>query len=267
VPPQGGTQPNPNTEVEGPFLNSHFNEVWSPTSPKTPSSRPHLAHNRITSSDAALNHPAIMLAAHENLDARLRPFWSKILPHRQISLSVYTIALPGDGRRVPETEEIGEPLIRNIIRSDAQGQFNYSMFIPWEILSAHPPSISSISARNEDVDQLGWALVIVAELLPDEQIPLCATSTSLPAKPALRRVCNGGSENGGLQQSEGRSTRSLGTSDASEEVSMSIKDHVTTPASDLDRSLTKARIAREIVRVSRAGGIRVVSDLVSGGLL
>ena len=146
-------------------------------------------------------------AFHENLDARLQPFWSSAL-QRRVQLSIYAVKVPLDkhprhdmkeGHEVavdpPDPEE--EPLMRNVFTTDAQGLFAQKIVIPWERIISHGPSLPmafqdppkfEYSTGEQEPQTSTWGLFLKAELLSEggaNRLPPSATALQPPSSPSF----------------------------------------------------------------------------------
>jgi hypothetical protein len=163
-----------------------------------------------SSLEFALNNmaPEQLRAFHENLDTRLQPFWSSAL-QRRVQLSIYPVRIPdvqhglherkrGNEPDMPEPDLEGEPLMRNVFSTDAQGLFSLKITVPWERIVSHGPSLKmvfdgvsshgqeqlgeeEIGSRNEEKEKRGekWGLYLKAELLSEggpHRLPPSATA-------------------------------------------------------------------------------------------
>lgn len=142
---------------------------------------------------------------HENLDARLQPFWSSAL-QRRVQLSIYPVRIPTPlhTRHSVLTDEMPaqeppldeEPLMRNVFMTDAQGLFSQKIVIPWERIVSHGPSLGMafndpphMSVRSgESKESTTWGLYLRAELLSDggpNRLPPSATALQPTTSPSF----------------------------------------------------------------------------------
>jgi hypothetical protein len=174
------------------------------------------------------------------------------MPGRRISLSIHSSCLSdneGDSSAIQRISH--EPLIRSIVTTDAQGQFSQNIVIPWETIRSHLSSLSSGLSLHEDSEMHGWPLVVVAELLPDEPNPLGASSANRSASPVLRRDHASRHENETPERNGVESFCPTGG-----------HNHESILPTE-SKGQSSMGTTRETVRVSRSGGMRIISDLVS----
>lgn len=205
--------------------------------------------SRSNTSEIAFTNPQYLSLAHEYLDARLRPFWSSVLPFRRVALSMYTIPLKaGEAPPTPDAQLLKqEPLMRTTFTTNGQGHFAHHFVIPWQRICTHPHSVPMAFADDPANDRTDWGLVIHAELLseegPDRLIQ--ATSSDVPYEQRLpKRVSSATSFFSSAEppnQNDG---------DGNEEMGLM--------ALGLSRT---AVVSNVVVGISRPGGIRVISDL------
>ncbi|CAD6583113.1 MAG: deubiquitinating enzyme [Tremellales sp. Tagirdzhanova-0007] len=199
--------------------------------------------------DVASNDLSFLISAHANLNARLRPFWSTVLPRRRVAVSVYTSPSTA-GQEGTQKGRMGFQqymLLHSTILTDTQGHFFQDILIPWENLRDAPLASPSIDGRGQDLTPSmipgGWYLDVVAELSPDD------------------RDSDGTLGNGILQnfddQDQQHTVPTTHFPIALPSVTKVEKDQTPdslAPRSDLSR-------AYATTRVSHCKGVRVVSDL------
>ena len=107
------------------------------------------------------------------MNARLRPFWSTVLPRRRVAVSLYTSAPPA-GQEGKQRGRMSHRcmLLRSTILTDTQGHFVKDILIPWETLRNTPFVLSSIDGDGQNLTPNmipeGWYLDVEAELFPDD---------------------------------------------------------------------------------------------------
>lgn len=129
------------------------------------------------------------------LDTRLQPFWSSAL-QRQVHLSIYPVRLPR--RQTKEADQVeeeeDEPLIQDVVSTDARGLFSTTITIPWERIISHGPSVAMAFQRQHQPQQqqtphqpphpppAKWGLYLEANLMSEgspSHLPPEPESTSL----------------------------------------------------------------------------------------
>jgi hypothetical protein len=84
-------------------------------------------------------------ALHANLESRILPFWSSVLPQRTVRLSLYASVddisqEPNDGKNSREDQN-NEPVIVQQISTAQDGSFMLTFIVPWERLCTHPRAL------------------------------------------------------------------------------------------------------------------------------
>ncbi|EJD07644.1 uncharacterized protein FOMMEDRAFT_164569 [Fomitiporia mediterranea MF3/22] len=103
---------------------------------------------------------------HDNLSARLQPFWSRSLPNRPLRLSIYSSPPRSDpifanGEKY-NSDPSQEPIFVHNILTGPQGAFEANLRIPWESMCIHPGALHvAFGGIEEDAE-----LFVCAELLP-----------------------------------------------------------------------------------------------------
>ncbi len=209
---------------------------------------PAFPRRTLSSSEIAFADRMTMRSALVNLDTRLRPFWSTTIGKCRIAVVVYASSATKMGLAKTSAQE---PLIRQILKPDAQGQFSLNLTIPWTAIRDRGRDIPKASCCGANSDDEAWFLHVAAELLP-EACPSCPGLDDLWIDPI----------EGTLKRS--RSRRLLHSQQAALQGSSS-------PAGDMplvanpcycrySRGLKP--IAHADICVSPSGGVRVISDLV-----
>lgn len=103
---------------------------------------------------------------HENLNARLQPFWSRNLPNRSLRVSIYSKKPLDTSQTDPydsdSEDKIHSPIFTRILTTDQQGNFEARIRIPWPLLCVHPGALQVAFGDVEEEQEL----FICAELLP-----------------------------------------------------------------------------------------------------
>ena len=110
---------------------------------------------------------------HNNLEKRLRPFWSGVLSNRTLRFSVrhdFDLAEAG-----PQSSSQSEkPLATELTTTDANGSFKIRILIPW---NNHRPRDESMPSVNTDYE---YAWSVTAELMPQTSTELDPAGASIP---------------------------------------------------------------------------------------
>jgi hypothetical protein len=209
--------------------------------------RPPSRQSSQSSSDTHFSTSEALTSAHDNLHRRLAPFWSSILPNRRVLFDVY--ANPPSTDRHPSVDSgseqdhdadttRGEPVYSFQLITDANGHFSKTIVIPWENLCSTPSTAAAaFSSASQDYRQalLGWNLKVRSRL-DYEDLPSAEDSRSYRER--LRRAVS-----------------SYGV------------DAVDTPAEPDKVVLNDPKEPQVVewtsIRVGRADGVHIISDLVS----
>ena len=114
---------------------------------------------------------------HANLEQRLQPFWSSVLPNRIIRLHLFT---PPPGSASPLNSSQSDkftfdpdcgPVTSQDVITGVDGSFQAKFRLRWEELCNYPQAVHI--AFDEDVEH---QVMVVAQLLPPANIPVGATS-------------------------------------------------------------------------------------------
>ncbi|KAG8904743.1 hypothetical protein FRC00_013808 [Tulasnella sp. 408] len=120
-----------------------------------------------------LSHAELAIL-HANLDARLQPFWSSILPNRTVRISIFVSEhqSPAEGRSATPNSESDDlkplPLAVAEVQTNPQGYFSQHFNIPFDDICTHPPALD-IAFGDPLVEHY---LVVQADLLPAEPLGL-----------------------------------------------------------------------------------------------
>lgn len=139
-----------------------------------------------TSEAAFIGHEAIV-SAHETLQRRIAPFWSSILPNRRVLVDIYATppGSPLPASSSPDTTTPSGPAHSPIretdpdpdpdptgsatpatsfqILTDANGHFSKVVTIPWETLCTTPSTVAMAFSTNE-AEKLGWDIRVRTRL-------------------------------------------------------------------------------------------------------
>ncbi|KAF8813021.1 hypothetical protein BYT27DRAFT_7181978 [Phlegmacium glaucopus] len=133
-----------------------------------------------TSSSSAGSTPTeIIRRLHANLEQRLQPFWSSVLPNRIIRLHLLASPHRDSGPASAPTSNISEsdkfsfdpehgPLATQDVVTSVDGSFQAKFRLRWEELCHHPQAV--YIAFGEDVVE--HEVMVVAQLLPPASIPV-----------------------------------------------------------------------------------------------
>ncbi|GJJ11104.1 hypothetical protein Clacol_005335 [Clathrus columnatus] len=119
----------------------------------------------------------VLQSLHDNLDARIRLFWTSAIANRTVNLSVFC---PMSGKIPTNADDTlhGQdtdftPLFTKSVITSSEGSFQSVIRIPWEQLATHPPSLHlAFGDRNAE-----YPIIVQAEMWP----PVDATSVQLPS--------------------------------------------------------------------------------------
>ncbi|KAF9554965.1 hypothetical protein CPC08DRAFT_782165 [Agrocybe pediades] len=106
---------------------------------------------------------------HRNLEQRLQPFWSSVLPNRTVRLHIFNAPQsntpsPGEKANVLGDSRDG-PLISQDVVTGPDGSFQVKFNIGWEELCHHPQALHIAFGDAVEHD-----LLIVAQLLPQSGV-------------------------------------------------------------------------------------------------
>ncbi len=210
-----------------------------------------LTRQQTVSSEVAFADPAVLECAHVNVDARLGPFWSTVLPHRRVSLTIYPspTGFHHNGASIGEANQ--KPLISLTISTDAQGQFARHVSIPWRILSTYTRTTPSIGAGNGVHGLVKSPLRVVAEILPEAD-PTGSSPISLPRSSFEGMIQNSRNNYPDREHQADEASRTSASEDT--------QFHIPVCPSTLQ---TISSSAHTDTCVSPPGGVRLISDLVS----
>lgn len=188
----------------------------------------------VSSTDTAFVGKEAVESAHQNLEARLAPFWSSILPNRRVLFDVYPAAQETDSDPRDVSQIV--PLVSFQVVTDDNGHFSKTIVIPGDkLLQAIP------EAKGSTGYQPKWKLRVRARL-DYEVLPVSEDDRSYRER--LRRATS----SYGVNASDAPTARSA--VDKPDAVSLY------TPG--------EPKIVRwATIKVGRADGIHVISDLVS----
>ncbi|KAG8926373.1 hypothetical protein FRC01_008946 [Tulasnella sp. 417] len=120
-----------------------------------------------------LSHAELAIL-HANLDARLQPFWSSILPNRTVRISVFVSEHQTPNERPSATPNSDSdelkpvPLAVAEVQTNPQGYFSQRFNIPFDDICTHPPALD-IAFGDPLVEHY---LVVQADLLPADPLGL-----------------------------------------------------------------------------------------------
>lgn len=119
----------------------------------------------VQASEQGAGIPANLQKWHTNLETRLFPFWCSALSSRTIRVSVYAIdpSLVGlDGEVSGADPDARRPLVRRDFVTGADGSFQATFRISWDVLALHPACVRIAFGDR----QTEYELFVRAELLP-----------------------------------------------------------------------------------------------------
>lgn len=106
---------------------------------------------------------------HSNLETRLEPFWSSVLPNRNVRLNLY--ASPHQDPATSSSGEAPRPLASITVTTGVDGSFHGRFVVKWDDLCHHPSGLDI--AFGEPVQE--HDLEVRAELLKPQ--PLAGTTS------------------------------------------------------------------------------------------
>lgn len=166
---------NPGLEGEMPVpsRSSSIDEDSVSVSTATTSESDFLPSSSSSSSD-------VLRKLHANLEARLQPFWSSVLPSRTVRLHLFASPhQPPPTRNDPNAEEIDHgPIASQEVTTASDGSFQARFKINWEDLCHHPSALHiAFGDKYEEHD-----LRVVSEL-PPPPLPPPSPSASYDSEP------------------------------------------------------------------------------------
>jgi hypothetical protein len=243
-----------------------------------PTSRPASMRNpsrqsSVSSVDTAfdVNDKVSLRKAHDNLNARLAPFWSSVLPSRRVLFDIYASPPSSksyDASTAPEDTEkdddealdkrapTSDPLHSFEFYTDSNGHFSQVVVIPWEKLCTTPSTVEAVFNSTAEGGQtggshplIGWKLMLRSRL-DYEVLPVAESDMSYRQR--IRRAIS----SYGVDATDGPVERSGGgpTPTAAEETMAKLS--LNTPGEPQVIEWTT-------IRVGSAAGVHIISDLVS----
>ncbi|KAI3601328.1 actin cytoskeleton organization protein app1 [Moniliophthora roreri] len=135
-----------------------------------PNSNGALMSTKDSLSSAVAISDELLRKLHENLDARLRPFWSSVVPGRTVRLHLF--AAPNGNGNTDEIPADASPLATQEVQTSVDGSFQTMFHIGWERMCQHPAALHiAFGDPSEEHD-----FVVAVELLPPPRL----TSASVP---------------------------------------------------------------------------------------
>jgi len=175
----------------------------------------------------SLNHPTSISRAHHNLDARLRPFWSSLVPNHPVIIRISICPSWERIDRATYSESV-------VITTDTQGYFQQQIEIPSNRVQAALGSLSGFGAATDPVGdrkELQLNLAITADVILETPNDVGGNAQAPLASRSVPKHTTSDHSHGG---------QSVDTADA--------------------RNITSNTA---IMRVSDPGGVRILSDIVS----
>lgn len=119
---------------------------------------------QLSATEAGIPGADVIKRLHRNLEQRLQPFWSSVLPNRTVRLHIFATPL-GDSPSTQNVEAIlGDsldvPLASQDVVTAVDGSFQVKFNIGWEELCHHPQALHIAFGEAVEHD-----LLIVAQLL------------------------------------------------------------------------------------------------------
>ena len=114
---------------------------------------------------------------HENLESRLRPFWSTALSSRQIRIQLFTSnphTSPQEAGALNSQSHAREPIVSKDMQTAADGSFSTKLTVTWDEIRRHPEAAHIVCGDPGEEHNV----YIEVELLPP--------STAAPMEPISR---------------------------------------------------------------------------------
>ena len=141
----------------------------TPTTPRSPSTRSsspeRYSYTPRPSSPELFEDDSVLRKLHDNLESRLRPFWSSVLPSRPVRIRLY--AAPEGQPTENAIHSPHGPIAAANVTTSPDGSFEALFRVPWEHLCQHPEAlhIAFGEARQEH------EFAVVVDLLPPRPTP------------------------------------------------------------------------------------------------
>jgi hypothetical protein len=151
------------------------------SSPSSRSSTPDIANagpsdiigtNPSSLSNVLPGNGELIRRLHANLEKRLHPFWSSVIPNRTVRLHLFATPHRDHLKQDEESEEglsldtDSGPLVTQDVFTGVDGSFQAKFRINWEDLCHHPQALHI--AFGEEVEE--HEVLIVAQLLPPADV-------------------------------------------------------------------------------------------------
>lgn len=151
------------------------------SSPSSRSSTPDIANagpsdvigtNTSSLSNVLPGNGELIRRLHANLEKRLQPFWSSVIPNRTVRLHLFATPHRDYLKQGEESEEDisldmdSGPLVTQDVFTAVDGSFQAKFCINWEDLCRHPQALHI--AFGEEVEE--HEVLIVAQLLPPADV-------------------------------------------------------------------------------------------------
>jgi hypothetical protein len=217
------------------------------TSPMPPPSRQSSTSSE-SSSVVHFGTKEALTTAHDNLHTRLAPFWSSILPNRRVLFDVHAIPPDADRSDLTNTSADESPETRPIhsfqLITDGNGHFSKTVVIPWEKLCSSPSTVAAaFDTKSSSEALLGWNLKIRSRL-DYEDLPPAESDRSYRER--LRRAVSAY----GVDAVDAPPSTSRSTQPGADEVI-------------LNNPQEPQVVQWTSIKVGRADGVHIISDLVS----
>jgi hypothetical protein len=215
------------------------------TSPMPPPSRQSSTSSE-SSSVVHFGTKEALTTAHDNLHTRLAPFWSSILPNRRVLFDVHALPPDTDTDRSDSADESPEtrPIHSFQLITDGNGHFSKTIVIPWEKLCSSPSTVAAaFDTKSSSEALLGWNLRIRSRL-DYEDLPPAESDRSYRER--LRRAVSAY----GVDAVDAPPSTSRPTQPGTEEVV-------------LNNPKEPQVVQWTSIKVGRADGVHIISDLVS----
>ncbi|CAK5281269.1 unnamed protein product [Mycena citricolor] len=124
-----------------------------------------------TSQSTPFHVPSAIYRLHKNLESRIQPFWSSVIPARTVRLHLYAAPHKANNHAAEERDAIEYgPIATRVLTTAVDGSFQARMHVSFEELARHPGALH-IAFGEATVEH---ELLVTAELLP----PKAGTSSA-----------------------------------------------------------------------------------------
>ncbi|TRM65408.1 hypothetical protein BD626DRAFT_454209 [Schizophyllum amplum] len=209
-------------------------EPQTPTTPTTPSTR--------SSSPELFEDDSILQKLHDNLESRLRPFWSSVLPSRPVRVRLY--AAPDGSPDGTATKSEHGPVASANVTTSADGSFEALFRLPWEHLCQHPEALH------------------IAFGQPQQEHNFAVVADLMPPRPTLQQQ----SPYGEVQESPPMDAQRLKTPTCSTDTRIRLTHSRLRVISDIDDTVKRANVTDGARAVFHTVFVKELSEIVIPGM-